>query len=422
MYLSRYKLKAPPFGSEPDPDFFFLCDRHASARRQIDKALWYDEPCAAVLGPAGIGKTMLLQHLMDNLQGEAPLIHVQTVPGSALDLLRSLLSVLGFDDIEARRAEYRHILGAYLVHQQGQGSRPVLVLDNVEQMPTDALREICWLSTIGDGERAALHFLLFGRSEFVARLDGRDLLDLAELVRVRHELRGLSEGETLGYINHRLDLVGGRSDRLIPQELIPVIYRYSQGIPATINALCHQALQLAAQASLEALDGPSVEAAAGILQLEAATDEAGATVDSSLNAFCRDAVGKLVITHKGELCGTVPMDKERLVIGRHNLNNICIDSNAVSRCHAQIVNIDGAQVLMDMNSTNGTFVNFKRIQQQVLRDNDIIAIGRHRLKYVAGSGELAGRARAQRVPKLSETVVLDGKELQITRPAMQRVK
>lgn len=422
MYLSRYKLKAQPFGSEPDPDFFFLCDRHASARRQIDKALWYDEPCAVILGSAGIGKTMLLHHLLDSLQGEAPLICLQSVPESARALHRALLSVLGFDDIDARRAEYRHILSAYLVHQQKQGSRPVLVLDDVDKLPIDVLREICWLSGVGDGDRAALHFLLFGRPAFAARLDSRELWDMDELARIRHEMRPLNEGETLGYINHRLELVGARSDRLIPQLLIPSIHRYSRGIPATINALCDRALQIAGQASLDAVDIKVLEAAATELRLESGPADRGGPTDDSLGAFSRGAVGKLVITHKGEVRGTVAMDKERLVVGRHQLNNICIDSNAVSRCHAQIINIDGAHVLMDLNSTNGTFVNFKRIQQQVLRDNDIIAIGRHRLKYIAGSGELARQSRSRQVPKLSETVVLDGQKLQITRPAMKRVK
>ena len=36
---------------------------------------------------------------------------------------------------------------------------------------------------------------------------------------------------------------------------------------------------------------------------------------------------------------------------------------------------------MDLNSTNGTFVNAKRISNQVLRDNDIITIGNHRIKF-----------------------------------------
>jgi pSer/pThr/pTyr-binding forkhead associated (FHA) protein len=44
-------------------------------------------------------------------------------------------------------------------------------------------------------------------------------------------------------------------------------------------------------------------------------------------------------------------------------------------------NVLGLQ-LVDMHSTNGTFVNGQRINRRRLRNNDVIAIGSHRLKYV----------------------------------------
>lgn len=420
--MNRYKLKAAPFGAEPDADFFFLCERHAEARRHIDQVLWYDEMFVAVLGEQGIGKTMLLKHLLDDVAGEVPLIFLDAAFIRPEDLLRGLLAVLGFEQIDTTLEEYRNILGAYLAHQQRQGSRPVLVLDNVEALPIAVLQEIHWLASIGAEQGGALHFLLFGQPEFLQRLLADPLRDLGDLIRLRHHMRGLSEGETFAYINHRLDLVGGEHRDLIPEAVLPTIYRYSKGVPGIVNRICTAALERAAADSLESVDVTVVSKAIEGLGLAPLI---GANVDSagdSVSAFRRGNVGKFVITFGGRLSGTVPLDQERIVIGRHTLNNICIDSSAVSRCHAQVVVVDGVYVLMDLNSTNGTFVNFKRVQQHVLRDNDIVAIGKHRLKFVAGVSERRPVTGKEAVPVAAQTMVLDGKGIAASRPAMKRVK
>ncbi|NNF52087.1 MAG: FHA domain-containing protein [Gammaproteobacteria bacterium] len=422
MYLNRFNLKAAPFGPEADPDFFFLSDRHAEARRHIDQVLWHDETFVVILGEEGIGKTMLLQHLLDDVAGEVPLIHLSAPTSEPVDLLRNLLAVLGFDDIEAEREEYRNILAAYLMHQQRQGSRPVVVLDNIETFSLDVLAELRWLADIGDADRSALHFLLFGKEEFAEQLLAEPVREFSDQLRVRYEMRGFSEGETLAYINHRLDLVGGENRELIPESVVPLVYRYTSGVPGKINQLCAASLEIAAAHSRLQTTAGDVETAIETLGLEPRVPPEVAREDSSLSAFRRDENGKFVITLAGKLCGTVTLEQERVVIGRHTLNNICIDSNAVSRCHAQVIVVEGVPVLMDLNSTNGTFVNFKRIQQHVLRDNDIVAIGRHRLKFVAGAAQREHDATPVSVPGASQTLVLDSGDFTTARPSIKRVK
>jgi pSer/pThr/pTyr-binding forkhead associated (FHA) protein len=62
--------------------------------------------------------------------------------------------------------------------------------------------------------------------------------------------------------------------------------------------------------------------------------------------------------------------------GRDSDNEICIRDTQVSRCHAQIELVGDSYVIMDIESTNGTFVNDKRIGQSThLRVGDSISIG-----------------------------------------------
>jgi hypothetical protein len=79
----------------------------------------------------------------------------------------------------------------------------------------------------------------------------------------------------------------------------------------------------------------------------------------------------------------IPLNKERLTIGRRPLNDIQIDNLAISGEHAAIVTILNDSFLEDLNSTNGTLVNGQPIQKHVLKNNDVIELGKYKLKFMA---------------------------------------
>ncbi|NNC58144.1 MAG: FHA domain-containing protein [Woeseiaceae bacterium] len=70
-----------------------------------------------------------------------------------------------------------------------------------------------------------------------------------------------------------------------------------------------------------------------------------------------------------------------IIIGSSSDCDIQIASQFVSRHHAQLVKTDIGCVLGDLNSTNGTFINSRRINKRVLRADDIVTIGKHRFRY-----------------------------------------
>lgn len=93
-------------------------------------------------------------------------------------------------------------------------------------------------------------------------------------------------------------------------------------------------------------------------------------------------MGKLVLSMNGVVQGEYELDKERITIGRKPHNDIQIDNLAVSGKHALIITILDDSFLEDLGSTNGTYVNGKLIKKHALKNGDVIAIGKHELKYV----------------------------------------
>jgi len=79
-----------------------------------------------------------------------------------------------------------------------------------------------------------------------------------------------------------------------------------------------------------------------------------------------------------------------LSLGSSPDNDIQIESDFISRHHAQIVSNSADSILRDLNSTNGTYVNAKRIKRHALRDGDSITVGKYRFKYVKKIENLYG--------------------------------
>lgn len=94
-------------------------------------------------------------------------------------------------------------------------------------------------------------------------------------------------------------------------------------------------------------------------------------------------MGKLFITESSGVERELALDKERVSIGRHADNDICLNDKAVSGHHAVIITILADSFLEDLDSTNGTLVNGKQIAKHSLSNGDTVTIGRNSLRYQA---------------------------------------
>lgn len=89
---------------------------------------------------------------------------------------------------------------------------------------------------------------------------------------------------------------------------------------------------------------------------------------------------KLIITRDGDTLGEFTFSEKKLLIGRSDFADIIIDDDYVSKIHAALLLYTDALVLLDLNSANGTTVNSVRTRKTILKDDDVISLGHHRLK------------------------------------------
>jgi two-component system cell cycle response regulator len=111
----------------------------------------------------------------------------------------------------------------------------------------------------------------------------------------------------------------------------------------------------------------------------------------------------LVVILGAEIGKRVPLEGRELVFGRSSNADVQLDIDNVSRSHASISKTPGGWVLRDLDSTNGTFVNEVPVHQRILRDGDLIRIGRAMLKFLTG-----GNVEAQYHEEIYRLMTLDG--------------
>jgi len=100
-------------------------------------------------------------------------------------------------------------------------------------------------------------------------------------------------------------------------------------------------------------------------------------------------MAKLIVKLDNDVIDHIEIKQGDMKIGRKPGCEIHLDNLAVSGEHANIFSIGEDSFIQDMNSTNGTFINNKRITKHHLRNGDNVVIGKYSLTYLSDAASAA---------------------------------
>jgi len=92
-------------------------------------------------------------------------------------------------------------------------------------------------------------------------------------------------------------------------------------------------------------------------------------------------MAEIVVKYDDKVVEKIVVDKRRVSIGRTGENDIVLENRGVSRKHAMIEFNESGAVIIDNESLNGTFLNDRRVTEEILRDSDQITIGKYQLLF-----------------------------------------
>ena len=131
---------------------------------------------------------------------------------------------------------------------------------------------------------------------------------------------------------------------------------------------------------------------------------------------------KLLLKFNAAVIKEIPFDKDSLTVGRKSDNDVVIDNPAISGHHCRLSKQGGTYYVEDLDSTNGTFVNEKRVKKSGLKNNDVVSMAKHALVFVEESAEPAAAATKKKEGGDGTMVVSPGDSARMAASATQSAK
>ena len=371
--------------ARPTAEDLWLGPTQESALSQLVLAA----PLRALLGPLSSGRSTLLRQL-GKPQEDCTVLTVAGPQRFRHTALKSLVRSAGLavDDLDCR--EMRRILDVFLRERMGQ--RVLVIVDDADTFEQAAFAEIVRL--VQDGAAAGW------TPELVLSLVHIDKgsSPAADYLRAQSSpavsvLSWMNDREVSWYLDWRLRRFG--LSGLITPAATRLISRCTSGSFSAVDHLCQVALLLLRKHGGTHVDVTLVRAA--LIEMQRRRGTPGVR-------SAREPAGRLLISRDGDVVGRIAL-RDRLLIGRSELNDLSLDSDYLSRHHALILRAGTGYSITDLNSENGVLVNGEPVSTALINDGDVIRIGSFRIKIeLDDTLSRAGALAANQV--LAETAVM----------------
>jgi general secretion pathway protein A len=242
VYLKFYELSLSPFDLTPNPRFLFHSAKHREAINHLLYGIRERKGFIQLTGEIGAGKTTLCRALMEQLDSRYSTALLLTPVLDANELMKAIAAEFGVDTKGLDRLETMATINDFLIRQVQLGKDCVLIIDEAQNFTDDLLEQVRQLSNVETDDRKLLQIVLIGQPELRERLNNPRLKQLRQRITVRYHLKALDRFETSQYIKHRLNLAGANGKPSFTGPALWRVFRYSNGVPRLINAVCDKAL------------------------------------------------------------------------------------------------------------------------------------------------------------------------------------
>lgn len=252
--LALYGLRWNPFAPDVPAEALQLTPRIESFCWRVEQ-LAGEGGFALITGAPGLGKSVTLRLLTERLAGLRDVqVGVLSRPQARLaDFYRELGDLFGVELHPHNRWG-----GAKLLRERWQShidaslSRPVLIVDEAQEMVLPALAELRLLCSARLDSHLLLTVVLAGDSRLLERFRCDELLPLGSRMRVRLALERATPEELQESLQHALHKAG--APKLMTPELIATLSDHAQGNPRTLMNMAGDLLALAAQREARQID------------------------------------------------------------------------------------------------------------------------------------------------------------------------
>jgi type II secretory pathway predicted ATPase ExeA/pSer/pThr/pTyr-binding forkhead associated (FHA) protein len=382
MELGEAGLQEQPFRTHGRPLVFVRYSAQQTAFGFLTDTYAHDRGLGLFQGPSLSGKTTIIRHFAESLTNDAAVAVVDGAGMNTTGLLEAMLSQYGYDLQFSSVNELLSMVKVFVLQQTAANHAPLLVVENTHALNPSALRVLCELAGLKVRTKCALRLILASDRSISSMIKAPAMETILKRLTGDFHLAPLSISETTDYVHAKLR-AGGCFDPLsiLPVETCDEIHFASGGWPGVIDRLVTLAMSKAPQCPIDMKYIERPLAPSGTPALVVDLEKSSGNGSNGSNGTQASGPAKLFLTYNGRTLREIDVDRPRILIGRSDHNDVCVNSRFISRHHALFVRQGAATFLMDLNSTNGTYVNSQRVSNHVLAHDDVISIGNHGIKF-----------------------------------------
>lgn len=253
--LALYGLKWNPFSPELPTEALYVTPAIDSFCWRIEQTLVREGGFALITGDPGTGKSVVLRLLAERLARQHDLtVGAMTHPSSNIaDFYREMGDLFGVElKPHNRWCGFKALRERWLAHLESTLLRPVLLIDEAQEMQPSVLNELRLLSSMQFDSRTLLTVILAGDGRLTNKLRRDELLPLGSRIRTRLTMEYAGREELMACLKHLLATAGNAG--LMTQELMNTLCDHAVGNYRVLTSMAAELLARAAQHELTQLD------------------------------------------------------------------------------------------------------------------------------------------------------------------------
>jgi len=346
---------------------------HQDALHFLEAALGTSEGIGLLQGPEGSGKTTIARRLEEMLPGDCAVAFIDGTRIKANEMMTEMLLQFGYDTDLETDYELEKMVKMFATQQTVSNQPPILIVDNVDRMYPSALRTLNTFAELQMQDRYAMRMILSGRDTLDKLIASEGMPGIKKRAAGSFPIRPLTIKEALIYLQARLKACGvNEAETIIPVDVGDRIYRQAGGWPGSMNRAAIDTIGSATSVSPKATDT--------IAQEKTTTEIVSDLPVLGAKEATSPLPPSLVVTKDGKVVSEYTFKENKVLIGRSDFADVVVEDHFASKIHALLLFYSDALVLLDLNSSNGTTVNSVVVRNTILKSDDIISLGDHRLK------------------------------------------
>ncbi|MDH3747641.1 MAG: FHA domain-containing protein [Gammaproteobacteria bacterium] len=365
------------------PALTLVTERHRAALDQLNLAAQHQRPLTVLIGEGKFEANHVVSAFLSGLEEDATIVRLTKPYDDAIAGMREINRALGFEPKDLSLTDLDNILEMFLEFQRKHHRRTVLCIEQAHLQARWLLEHVRRLIDLEMEGRYGLMVVLSGQPKLAELIEQEPLAGARVHSSRKITLAPFSLAETTEFLRRRVEAAGSSDiSELFEFDAISRIHELSGGVPDLVGTLCFKCLQIANQQKSGQVTEQLVIDASKLLWQKPAVEAKAEIPDIPDIGPMSTFREQLQISCKGQQIQIFPLRHGRFLVGRADFADICLPNKHVSRRHALIVKSATDVKILDLGSTNGTFVNGLRFTgDQQIEIGDVITIGDIRMEF-----------------------------------------